>query len=268
MTIGGVLLGIDILKKLLHQRIVVVGQLLQHLVTGLCNIVVHVTGNVRRFRYRAGPVGKGPKTGKIDIAGHRLAVDNGQLPQHEGLFRNLLQSGHQVADRTRGPIHLVDENEMRQAHVAEPTQHGHHHDRLVRLRLAYDNGRVGTYERVGTILPEFDGARTIEKREDIVQVSGRRDVELRAHLPVACLGARVTDGVAFLRAPLSVNCSRGEQDRLEKCCFSRGVWTDKRYGSRPGISTPAHRSCLDAAAPTPLEIPSRIQRPERHDVLP
>ena len=100
------------------------------------------------------------------------------------------------------------------------------------------------------------------------RVSGRRDVELRAHLPVACLGARVTDGVAFLRAPLSVDRSRGEQDRLEKCCFSRGIWTDKRYGSRSGISTPAHRSCLDVAVPTPTEIPSPIQRPKRHDVLP
>ena len=181
-------------QELLHQLIVVVGELLQHVEARLLLALQHARRKLHDLRRRLRAVDVGALGSEIDEAGRDAVLPDRDLAQHERLGARRLQHGDQLAQRNLGGVDLVQEEEMRNAAVLELLQDDLQRRDALRVGLADDDGRVARGQRKRAFMLEFDGAGAVDESEVVTEESHVGAVEGDAHAVVAGLGARVTDG--------------------------------------------------------------------------
>ena len=181
-------------QELLHQLIVVVGELLQHMEARLLLALQHARRKLHDLRRRLRAVNVGALGSEIDEAGRDAVLPDRDLAQHERFGARRLQHGDQLAQRNLGGVDLVQEEEMRNAAVLELLQDDLQRRDALRVRLAHDDGRVARGQRKRAFMLEFDGAGGVDESEGVTEESHVGAVEGDAHAVVASLGARVTDG--------------------------------------------------------------------------
>ena len=143
-------------EQLLHEMLVVIRELLQHLVAGFAfasfRLVVHVD------QLRSGVLA-------IDICALQREIDescddpvfpNRDLPQHQRLGRDLLQNCQSLAQRCIGLVDFVHKQRMRDVQIGEPLQIRLQHRRLRGLRFADYNSGVDRRQNVKRLLQKFN----------------------------------------------------------------------------------------------------------------
>ena len=123
-----------VLEQLLHQVVVEVGQGLEHLGARRLLALEVVVGEVDAVGGCAFVVGVGLLGDEVDIADEVLAAADGVLVRHDGPGADLAEGVEQVAVADLGAVHLVDEDDVREAggvevleergHRAHPLDHG------------------------------------------------------------------------------------------------------------------------------------------------
>ena len=100
---------LDILEQLLHQHVVVVGQLLQHREAGFLFAVEIAAFQRDHFGRHVLAIDKGALQREVDEAGDQIAVPDRDLPQHQRHARGRLQRGERLAHALVGLVDLVQE---------------------------------------------------------------------------------------------------------------------------------------------------------------
>ena len=154
---------------------------------------------------------------EIDEPGDDVVLPDRHLAQHERLGRGRLEHRHDVADARLGLVDLVDEQEVRNAAIFELLEDQLERRHLLLVRLAHDDGRVASRERVGGVGLEFDGAGAIEEGVGIAEEIDRGDVDLDAHAVMPGLFGGIADGVLGSHGALPSDGAGAGKDGFEKC---------------------------------------------------
>ena len=176
-----------VLQQLLHQRVVVVGELLQHGEARLLLQRRERVGNGHHLARRMLAIDVGALERQIDEAGDDVVLPDRDLAKHERLTARRLQHRHDVAHARLGLVDLVDEEEMRNAAILELLEDELQRRHLLLVGLAHHDRRVAGGERVGGVGLELDRARAIEEGETVAEKIDGRRVELDAHAVMARL---------------------------------------------------------------------------------
>ena len=180
--------GLDVFQHLFQQRIVMVRQRLHQLAQRLLLVVLHLRRNLHQLRRLALAVAIGALADHIDIAVHRLAIDDRHLPQHQRRLRIGLQRGQRIAHAAFQRVDLVDEQHMRHAKIGQQLQRRRHGERARRHRLAYHDSDIDHRQRGAHLMAELDRARAVQHRPGVAQVAAMADADLGGHRAVARIG--------------------------------------------------------------------------------
>ena len=161
-------------QELLHQLIVVVGELLQHVEARLLLALQHARWKLDDLRRRLRAVDVGALGSEVDEAGGDAVLPDRDLAQHERLGARRLQHGDQLAQRNLGGVDLVQEEEMRNAAVLELLQDDLQRRDALGVGLAHDDGSVARGQRKRAFVLEFDGAGAVDEGEGVTEESSRR----------------------------------------------------------------------------------------------
>jgi hypothetical protein len=129
-------------SKLLHQLVVMVGELFQHGEALRLLEVRHVLRHVDELAFQMLLVDEGALQRQIHEARHDRALHDRQLPQDQRLRGGGLQPGEHVARRGIGLVHLVDEEDARQPDLVELLQDQLQGGGLLVVGLADDDGDI------------------------------------------------------------------------------------------------------------------------------
>ena len=206
-----------VLKQLLHQLVVIVGELLQHGEPRLLLAVGERLGNADHFARRMLAIDKSTLEREIDEAGDDVVLPDRHLAQHERLGRGRLQHGHDVADARLGLVDLVDEQEMGNAAILELLEDQLERRNLLFVWLAHHDGGVASRERVGGVGLKFDRARAIEEGVAVAEEIDGGHVELDAHAVMPGFLRGVADGVLGRHGALPADGAGAGKDGFEKC---------------------------------------------------
>ncbi len=181
---------------------------------------------------------------QIDKAGDDAVVPNGNLAQHEGLFRNVLQCRQHFAQGARRLVDLVDEQQVRDAEVGQPLQIGLQHKRLVGLWLADHDGYIDARQHVRCFLQKFDGARAIEDGETFVHVMRGGCVHFHAHLAGASFRGRITHRVLGRHRTFARNRAGDGKNAFQERRLAAPVRSHQGHCTWPTSSVLSRHSCL------------------------
>ena len=112
----------NILEQLLHQRVVVIGELFQHREAGFLLAVEIAAFQRHDFGSLVLAIDEGAFQRQIDEAGDQVAVPDRNLPQHQRNPRRRLQGRERLADALVGAIDLVEKQKARNAEILEFAQ--------------------------------------------------------------------------------------------------------------------------------------------------
>jgi hypothetical protein len=104
---------LDVLEQLLHQRIVVIGQFLQHREPRFLLAVEVATFQFDDFGSLVLAVDEGALQCQIDETGDQVAVPDRNLPEHQWHARRGLQGRERLAHALGGPVDLVEKQQAR-----------------------------------------------------------------------------------------------------------------------------------------------------------
>ena len=211
----------DVLEQLLHQRVVVIGELFQHREAGFLLAVEIAAFQRHHFGGLVLAIDEGALQREVDEARDQVAVPDRNLPQHQRYPRRRLQGRERLADALVGAVDLVEKQKARNAEVLELAQDDLQLRQLLLVRLADHDRGIDRRDRGAHVMREFHRAGTIDKGIAVAHESGGGGGEAGAHLVVAGLGAGVAD-----RSSCSRRCRRSRDgagarhDGFEKCGFT------------------------------------------------
>ena len=185
-----------VLEQLFHQLVVEIGQRLEHLATRTLlalPVLLRQRNTVGSGRLAVGVRLLGDQ---IDVADQSLALADRELVRQHWPRADLAQRLQQVAVGHLGPVHLVDEDDMRKVEAVEILQEGRDRDHPLDHRLDHDDGKVDAEQGLSPLVDELDRPRTVEDGEVVTLVLEAGDADLGAHLAVARFGAGIANGVA------------------------------------------------------------------------
>src|SRR5205823_8714219 len=104
--------------------LVEIRKLLEHLISRLLLLVPDLAPQFDHFRLGVLAVYEGTLQREIDKAGDCPAIENGDLPHQQRLVARLLQHREEVTNVTASLVNFVDEEEMRDAGIAQSFQIG------------------------------------------------------------------------------------------------------------------------------------------------
>ena len=104
----------DVLEQLLHQRVVVIGELFQHREAGFLLAVEIAAFQRHYFGGLVFAVDEGALQRQIDESRDQIAVPDRNLPQHQRNPRCRLQRRERLADALVGAIDLVEKQKARE----------------------------------------------------------------------------------------------------------------------------------------------------------
>ncbi len=206
-------------KQLLHQLVVVVGKLLQHVEARLFLPLGHRLGELDDLGRRVVAVDEGAFRGEIDEARGDAVLPDGNLPQYQGLCAGRLQHRDQLAQGDFGFIDLVEEEEVGNAAILELFEDDLQRRDPFGIGLADDDGRIASGEGQGALVLKFDRTWAVDEGEVVAEKRDVGHVELHAHPVIARLGAGVAD------ARLVGNASGPENGASSAPGWPRAAWS-------------------------------------------
>ena len=205
-----------VLQQLLHQRVVIVGELLQHREARFLLQRRERVGDGHHLARRVLAIDVSALEREIDEAGDDVVLPDRQLAQHERLAARRLKHRHDVAHARLGLVDLVDEQKMRDAAILELLEDQLECRHLLLVGLAYHDRRVAGGERVGRVGLEFDRARAIEEGETVAQEIDGRRVEFDTHAVMARFVRRIPDSIGASHRALAGDGAGAREDGFEK----------------------------------------------------
>ena len=133
---------LDLLDQLFHQRVVVIGQPLQHREARLAFRRDLVGGNGDDFARRMLAIDERALQREIDVTDRDAALPDRDLAQQQRRARRGLQHRQMLAHAPGERVDLVEEQEARNAGLLELAQHDLECGELALVRLADDDRRV------------------------------------------------------------------------------------------------------------------------------
>jgi hypothetical protein len=118
----GIARRLDILQQLLHQRVVMVGELFQHREARFLLAVEIAAFEVDDLGGLVLAIDKGAFQREIDETFDQVAVPDRNLAQHQRHARRRLQGGERLADALVGAVDLVQEQKAGNPELLELAQ--------------------------------------------------------------------------------------------------------------------------------------------------
>ena len=225
---------LDIADQLLHQRIVVIGEALEHGIARLFLVGRHAVRHFYDFGRRRLAIDEGPLQREIDEAGGDPILPNGDLPQQQRRARSRLEQFQRLAYAAACEVNLVEEQQPGHAERLEFAEDALQRGNFLRVRLAdYDRG-VADRQHVTHVVHEFDRAGAVDEGEPVAEIVDMRDVGLDAHRMGARFRAGVADARALPHRSLPRRAAAANQQPLEQAGLAALKWADDRYQSGTG----------------------------------
>src|SRR5262249_35837527 len=219
---------LDILEQLLHQGVIMVGELLQHRESRLFLTTLVVAFERDHFGCGMLAIDEGALEREIDKALDQVAAPDWDLAEHQRDARCRLQRRKRLANTLLGLVDLVEEKKPGNVEILELA-----HDQLQLRQLALvgfadDDGGIDRGQRRAHVVDEFDRTGTIDEGIAFAHEGGGDGGEPDAHLVGARLGAHIASRGAGLHCALLRDRSRARQDRFKQRCFSALEWSHQR----------------------------------------
>jgi hypothetical protein len=210
----------NVLEQLLHQRVVMIGELFQHRKAGLLLAVEIAAFEGHDFRGLVLAVDEGAFQRQIDETRDQIAVPDRNLPQHQRNPRRRLQCRERLADALVGPVDLVEKQKARDAQIFELAQDNLKLRQLAFVGFAYHHCGIDRRDGGAHVVREFHRTGTIDKGVTVAHESCCGGREADAHFVAAGLGAGVAYGGPRIDAAGAGDCARARQYRFKKCGFT------------------------------------------------
>ena len=211
---------LDVLQQLLHQRVVVVGELFQHREARFLLAVEIAAFQRHDFGRLVFAIDEGALQREIDEAFDQIAVPDRNLPQHQRHARGRLQRRQRLADALVGAVDLVQKQKTGNAEIFELAQDDLQLRQLLLVRLADHDRGIDRGQRGAHVMRELDRAGTIDKGVTVAHEGGGGGGEAHAHLVVARLGAGIADRSSGIDAAGILDGARSRQYGFQKCGFT------------------------------------------------
>ncbi len=221
-----------LLEQHLHQVVVEVGELLEHLEARVRLTVGELGGDVDQLALLAVAVDVGALEREIDEALGVVAVPDRDLAHHQRPRADLLQRAQKVARAHARLVDLVDEDHVRRADLVERLQGGLGGDDAGGVGLDDGDDDIDRGKHVDGLGGELDGAGKIEKRVAVAEILEAGDVELGGEAALAGFRAGVAVSVAGVDPALLRSGAAGEQDRLHEAGLAAARASRERDRSR------------------------------------
>jgi hypothetical protein len=211
---------LDILEQLLHQLVVMVGELLQHgekrflLALG----VFALDRNDLALGVLA--VNEGALEREIDEALDDVVLPDRNLPQHQRHARGRLQERDGLAHALVDLVDFVQEQKARKLQFFELAQHQLQLRDFLLVGFADHDRGVDRRQRRAHVLGKLDGARAVQERIGVAEERCGGDRKLGAHPVGAGLGAGVADRVAGFDGAGPLQHAGAGEDRFEQRGFA------------------------------------------------
>ena len=176
-----VLRRVDVADELLHQRVVVVGELLEHRIARLLLLGKDAGRHLDDGGGRGLAVDEGALEREIDEAGGDAVLPHRNLAQKQGRAGRRLQHLERFAQAPARLVDLVEEQNPRDAELLELAQDDLQRGNLARVGFAHHDGRIADRQGVAHVVDEFDRSGAIEERQTVAHVVDAGDVGLDAH---------------------------------------------------------------------------------------
>ena len=163
---------LDVFEQLLHQRVVMVGELLQHREARFLLAVEIAAFQLHDFGRLVLAIDEGALQREIDETFDQFAVPDRNLPQHQRHARRRLQGRQRFADALVGAIDLVQKQKARNAQILELAQDDLQLRQLLLVRLADHDRGIDRGKRGAHVVRELDRAGTIDKGVAVAHETG------------------------------------------------------------------------------------------------
>ena len=210
----------NVLEQLLHQRVVVIGELLQHREAGLLLAIEIAAFERDHFGGLVLAIDERTFQCEIDKALDQLALPDRDLAQHQRHARGRLQGRERLADALVGAVDLVEEQETRDLQLLQLAQDDLKLRQLLLVSLADHDRGVDGRKRGAHVVGELDGTGTIQEGVAVAHETRGGGSQANGHLVMTGLGRGVADGGSGVDAAGARDCARSRQDRFEKCGFT------------------------------------------------
>ena len=184
----------DVLQQLLHQGVVMIGELFQHREAGFLFAIEIAALKRHNFGSLVLAVNEGAFERQIDEARDQFAVPDRDLPQYQRNSRCRLQRRERLADALVGSIDLVEKQKARNAEIFEFAQDKLKLRQLAGVGFADHHRGIDCGQCRAHVVREFHRARAVEKGIAVAHESRRGGGESDAHLVTAGLGAGIAGG--------------------------------------------------------------------------
>src|SRR4051812_1562938 len=216
----GIARWLDVLEQLLHQRIVVIGELLQHREAGLLLAIEIAALKRDHFGGLVLAVNERALQREIDEALDQLILPDRDLAQHKRHARGGLEHLERLADALVGAVDLVEEQETRDLQLLQLAQDDLKLRQLLLVGFAdYDCG-IDRGQRGAHVVGKFDGTGTIEEGVAVAHETRGDGSQPDGHLVMTSLWRGVADGGSGIDAAGARDCAGSCHDRFEKCGFT------------------------------------------------
>ncbi len=223
---------LNVFEELLHQRVVVVGEALQHGEARLVAARRLARIELDHLALRLFAVDEGAVEREIDEADSDLVLPDRNLAQHERRLGGGLQQGQRVAHAHLRLVDLVEEKEARDAALFEVAEHDLQRRYLLFVRLGDDDRGVDPGDERLALVVELHRPGAIEEGEGLVHELGFGDVDLDAHRVGACLRRRIADRAPAPDRAGLVDSAGANENRFKQAGLAAGERADHREASR------------------------------------
>ncbi len=214
-------------EKLLHELVVVVGELLQHVEARFLLALEDGRREIDDLGWRVLAIDERALEGEIDEAGRRAVLPDRDLSEHERLGGGGLQDGDDLTDVGGEGVDLVQKQEVGDAAVLELLQEHLEGGDALGVGLGDDDGGVAGGESQSALVLKFDRAGAIDEGEAVAQKIHVGDIEADAHAVIAGFGRGVADGRLVGDGALARDGAGAGEDGFEKGGLARKIRADE-----------------------------------------
>jgi hypothetical protein len=226
---------LDVFEQLLHQLVVVIGELFQHRKARLLLAGGIFALDRHDLAFGGFAIDEGALEREIDEALDDVVLPDRNLAQYERHARRGLQERERLAHALVGLIDLVDEDEAGNLAVFQLAHDQLQLRQLALVGLADDDRGIDRRECGAHVLSEFDRAGAIEKRIGVAEKFSRGDGELHAHAVGAGFGRGVAHGRAGFDGTGALYGAGAFEDRFEEGGLAGLKGADKRDAARAPV---------------------------------
>ena len=158
-----VLRRVDVADQLLHQRVVIIGELLEHEIARLFFLGQHARRHLDDAGRRGLAIDEGALEREIDKSGGDAILPHRKLAQQQRRARGRLEHLERLAQVPVRLIDLVEEQDARRPEILQLTKNDLKRRDLARIGLAYDDCGVADGQGVAHVMNEFDRAGESKK---------------------------------------------------------------------------------------------------------